>query len=104
MSFLVRHDTKSDQILGSRIAQSAPRLNVTDLKILHTPASLATPDISLQAFSAELAIRFGVKRQPWPFSPEPPHCATWLFSTHISNLSSTNEPLGVRRHLCLCEF
>ena len=24
--------------------------------------------------------------------------------THIFNLNSTNEPLGVRRHLCLCGF
>jgi hypothetical protein len=27
-----------------------------------------------------------------------------LVLTHISNLNSTNEPLGVRRHLCLCGF
>ncbi len=27
-----------------------------------------------------------------------------IISTQISNLNSTNEPSGVRRHLCLCGF
>jgi hypothetical protein len=39
----------------------APRLNMMDLKILHAPASLATPAISLQNFPAKLAIRFRIK-------------------------------------------
>jgi hypothetical protein len=57
---------ESDQILGGVIAQSAPPLNVMDLKILHSPARLTTPSISLQNFPAELAIGFRIKPQPWP--------------------------------------
>jgi hypothetical protein len=47
MGFLVAPDTESNQILGRVIAQSAPPLNVMDLKTFHTPARLATPAISL---------------------------------------------------------
>jgi hypothetical protein len=47
VSFLVTHDTKSYQILGRVITQSASPLNVMDLKILHLPAPLAMPAISL---------------------------------------------------------
>ena len=61
MGFLMARRAEGDQILGSVIAQSAPRLNVMDLKILHSPARLATPSISLQDLSAELAISFRVK-------------------------------------------
>jgi hypothetical protein len=49
--FLVTHDTKNDQILGSVIAQSTPRLNMMDVKVFHPPAPLATPGISLQELS-----------------------------------------------------
>ena len=52
---------ESDQILGCVIAQSAPPLNVMDLKILHPPARLTTPSVARQHFTAELAIGFGVK-------------------------------------------
>jgi hypothetical protein len=62
---LVALDAKSDQILGSVTAQSASRLNVMDLKILHPSASLATPAISLQDFTTEPVISFGIKPQPW---------------------------------------
>jgi hypothetical protein len=65
MGFLMARRAEGDQILGSVIAQSAPRLNVMDLKILHAPARLATPAISLQDFAAELAISFRLKPQPW---------------------------------------
>ena len=61
MHSLVTSSTKSDQIGFSVIAQSAPRLNVMDLKIFHTPTRLTTPSIPLQDFTAELAIGFGVK-------------------------------------------
>jgi hypothetical protein len=47
MGFLMTRCAEGDQILGSVIAQSAPRLNVMDLKILHTPTRLAAPAISL---------------------------------------------------------
>jgi len=61
MDFLVARCAEGDQILGSVIAQSAPRLNVMDLKILHSPARLTSPPISLQDFPAELAISFRIK-------------------------------------------
>jgi hypothetical protein len=38
MNFLVAPSTKTNQILGRVITQSAPRLNVMDLKIFHAPA------------------------------------------------------------------
>ena len=58
---LVALDTKSYEILSRIIAQAAARLNVMDLKIIHPPAPLATPTISLQDFPAELAICFRIK-------------------------------------------
>ena len=66
VSVLVALDAKSYEILSRVIAQSAPRLNVMDLKIFHPPARLATPAISLQNFTAELAISFRIKPQAWP--------------------------------------
>jgi hypothetical protein len=62
MGFLMACCAESDQIFGNVIAQSAPPLNVVNLKILHAPAQLATPSISLQDFTAELAISF--RREP----------------------------------------
>jgi len=47
MGLLMACCAESDQIFGSVIAESAPRLDVVDLKILHAPARLATPAISL---------------------------------------------------------
>jgi hypothetical protein len=47
MGFSMAWCAEGDQILGSVIAQSASRLNVMDLKILHSPTHLATPAISL---------------------------------------------------------
>jgi hypothetical protein len=47
MGFLMTRCAEDDQILGSVIAQSAPRQNVMDLKTLHSPAPLATPAVSL---------------------------------------------------------
>jgi hypothetical protein len=61
MNFLVAACTKSDQILGDVITQSAPHLNVMDLKPLDAATRLATPAISLQHLAAELAISFRVK-------------------------------------------
>jgi len=58
VNFLVTHDTKSYQILGRVIVQSAPRLNVMDLKILRAPTRLATLAISLEDFAAMLEIKF----------------------------------------------
>jgi len=56
MGFLMARRAEGDQILGRIIAQSAPPLNMMDLKFLHAPARLTTPPISLQNFLAELAI------------------------------------------------
>ena len=73
-------DAKSYEILSRIIAQSASRLNVMDLKILHSPARLATPAISLQDFAAELAIGFRIKPQAWPFGTDPSQSVTWTSS------------------------
>ncbi len=44
---LVALDAKSYEILSRVITKTAPRLDVMDLKILHSPAPLATPTVSL---------------------------------------------------------
>ena len=69
MGVLVALDAKSYEILSRVITQTAPRLDVMDLKILHPPARLTTPAISLQDFPAELAKSFRVKPQPGTFAP-----------------------------------
>jgi hypothetical protein len=66
MGFLMARCAKGDQILGGVIALPAPPLNVMDLKILHSPARLATPSVSLQDFPAKLAISFRTKPQAGP--------------------------------------
>ena len=71
MGFLMARCTEGDQILGGVIAQSAPRLNVMDLKAFHAPARLATPAISFQDFAAELAISFRIEPQPGPLGADP---------------------------------
>ena len=58
VSFLVAPDAKSYEILSRIIAQSAAGLNVMNLKAFDTPARLATPAVSLQNFTAELAVGF----------------------------------------------
>ena len=47
MSFLVALYAKGYQVLSHVITQSAPRLNVMDLKSFHSPARLAAPAVSL---------------------------------------------------------
>jgi hypothetical protein len=58
MHFSMARHAESNQILFSIITEFAPRPNVMDLKVLHGPAGLASPAISLQDFAAELAISF----------------------------------------------
>lgn len=60
MNFLMARRGEDDQILGSIFAQAAPRLNVMDLKILHSSTSLATPPITLQDSPAEKAVGFRI--------------------------------------------
>jgi hypothetical protein len=70
VSALVTLDAKSYEILSRVITQTAPRLNVMDLKILHPPTPLAAPAISLQDFPAELAISFRIKPQAGPLGSD----------------------------------
>jgi hypothetical protein len=71
VSVLVALDAKSYKILSRVITQTAPRLNVMDLKIFHPPARLATPAVSLQDFAAELTVSFRGKPQAWSFCRDP---------------------------------
>ena len=84
MGFLMARRAEGNQILGSVVAQSASWTNVMDLKILHAPARLATPAISLQDFPAELAIDFRIKPQAWPFCVDPSQSVTCTFSRSCS--------------------
>jgi hypothetical protein len=76
MNFLVALCTQSHQILFCIITQAAARLNVMNLKILHAAARLTTPAISLQNFTAEPAVGFGVKPQAWPIGTDPSQSVT----------------------------
>jgi hypothetical protein len=71
MNLLVAADAKSYEIFYGIIPQMAPPQNVVDLKILHVPARLATPAISLQDFTAKLAISFRIKPQAGPLCTDP---------------------------------
>jgi hypothetical protein len=84
VGLLMARCAEGNQILGSVIAQSASRTNVMDLKILHAPAQLAAPAISLEDSSAELAIGFRIKPQAWPFCIDPSQSVTCTFSTSCS--------------------
>jgi len=63
VSVLVALDAKSYEILSRVITQTAPGLNVMDLKIFHPPARLTAPAVSLQNFAAEQTIEFWIKPQ-----------------------------------------
>ena len=87
MGFLMAQRAKGNQIVGRVIAQSAAGLDVMDLKILHTPTRLAAPAISLQDFTAEPAISFKVKLQPWPAGTNASQSVTCTFSRSCSRCS-----------------
>ena len=57
---------EGDEVLLGIVAQSAPGVDVVDLKFGHPAAVLAAPAISLQHLLAELAIRVRVEAQPGP--------------------------------------
>jgi hypothetical protein len=88
MGFLMARCAEGDQILGSVIAQSAPRLNVVDLKIFHAPTPLASPSISLQDFMRKLTRSFNVKFQARP-----------LYADSFQNVTCTSS-----RSCFLCGF
>jgi hypothetical protein len=52
MGFLMARRAEGDQIPSSVITLSALRLDMMNLKILHSPARLTAPSISLQHFLA----------------------------------------------------
>ena len=76
VSVLVALDAKSYEILSRVITQTAPRLDVMDLKILHAPARLTTPAISVQNFTAKITINFRIKPQSGPLCTEPDQSVT----------------------------
>jgi hypothetical protein len=67
VSALVALGAKSHEILSGIIAQAAPGLDVMDLKILRSPARLATPAVPLQDLITEQTVGFSVQLQTWPF-------------------------------------
>jgi len=73
VSVLVALDAKSYEILSRIIAQSTSRTNVMHLKSLHSSTQLATPAVSLEDFTAELAIGFSIKPQAGSFRAYPSH-------------------------------
>ena len=55
---------KSDEIFFHIASQKASRLNMMDLKICRTPASLASPAIALEYLLAKRVIGIPVQAQP----------------------------------------
>jgi hypothetical protein len=78
VSFLVTLGTKGYQVLGRVITQLAPRLDVVDLKILRSPARLATPAVPLQDMITELTVGLSIQLQAGPFGSNSSHCATQI--------------------------
>ena len=95
VSVLVALDTQRYEILSRIIAQAAPGLNVMDLQTLDTPARLATPAVSLQDFTAELAIRFSIKPQAGLRGADAIQTVTWTFSINCF-LSGFGRPITSR--------
>ena len=95
VNVLVALDAKSYEILSRIIAQAAPGLDVMNLKTLDAPARLATPAISLQDFTAELAISFRIKDQSWLFGTHPRQSVTWTSSSNCF-LSGFGRPITNR--------
>jgi hypothetical protein len=62
-------DAESYEILGRVIAQSAPWLNVMDLKVFHASARLAPPAISREDLATKFSIGFRIELQSRPFRP-----------------------------------
>jgi hypothetical protein len=52
VSFFVAEGTKSYQILCGVITEVAPRLDVMDFEIFHSPTMLTSPAVSLEDFAA----------------------------------------------------
>jgi len=88
VSVLVALDAKSYEILGRIIAQSAPRLNVMDLKIFHAPTRLASPAVAIEDFPAKLAPSGG---KPCVWTP-----GTFSPGTHRTN-ARLLRPVAPRR-------
>jgi hypothetical protein len=68
--------TEGDQVFSRIISQSSPRLNVVHLKALYAPARLATPAVSLEDLTAELAISLRFEPKSWPLGTHSGHSVT----------------------------
>jgi CelD/BcsL family acetyltransferase involved in cellulose biosynthesis len=69
MDVAVAISAERDQIFVGVVTQSAPRVDVVDLKTIGAATGLASPAVALQHFGAEFAIRIRVQpkpRSPWP--------------------------------------
>src|SRR6267143_1884100 len=95
VNLLVALDAKSYEILSRIIAQAAPGLDVVNLKTLDAPARLATPAVSVQDFTAELAISFRIKDQSWLFGTQPRQSVTCTSSSNCF-LSAAGRPITSR--------
>jgi hypothetical protein len=95
VSLLMGLDANGNKIIGRVITQLAARPNVMDLKILHAPAPLTTPSVSLQNFPAKLAIRFRIKPQPGPLCSDPSQNVTCT-SSNSCFLCGFGRPLTSR--------
>jgi len=80
MGLLVAVHTQNYQILGGVVSKLAPPLKVVNLKIVHSSAILATPAVSLQDFSAKLAIKSRFKPYPGSLGTNASQTATRTLS------------------------
>ena len=73
---MVARDTKSYQILCSVLTEVAPRSDVVDFEIFHSPTMLATPAVPLKDSTVKFAISLRLKPQSGSFESDPGQGAT----------------------------
>lgn len=84
--------TQRYEILFSVIAQQASRLNVMNLEISLSSATLASPSISLQNTAMEFLVRSGVESQPGAHQRAKGHRQPLALSRNSCCLTSGSKP------------
>ncbi len=88
MDFSMAGTAKYDEIFFDITSQGTARLNVMDLEILGSPASLASPAVALKYLPPKLPIRISVQAKP-----------------ALSGDARSHDDCGMRsKNSCRCEF
>jgi hypothetical protein len=88
MDFSMAGTAKRNEIFFYIASQDAPRLNVMDLEISATAASLASPAVALKHLAAKPAVGISVQAKP-----------------ALSRDARSHDAFGIRsKNSCRCEF